>query len=68
MLVLNFEAIYRYPEFEAGPEMDWGLLIRNISRQDGVQVTCSWEGNPGGHPIVSGSISVHWVQVVMSAV
>ncbi|XP_077169271.1 B-lymphocyte antigen CD19 [Paroedura picta] len=38
---------YHYPEPEAGPDMDWGLLIHNISRQDGTQVTCSGEGNPG---------------------
>ncbi|KAL8176859.1 UNVERIFIED_CONTAM: hypothetical protein K2H54_039488, partial [Gekko kuhli] len=44
--VMNVQVRYRYPGLEAGPDMNWGLLIRNISRQNDTQVTCSWEGNP----------------------
>ncbi|XP_015281296.1 PREDICTED: B-lymphocyte antigen CD19 [Gekko japonicus] len=44
-MVMSVEVNYRYPGLEAGPDMNWGLLIRNISRQDGMQVTCSWQGN-----------------------
>ncbi|XP_048338879.1 B-lymphocyte antigen CD19-like, partial [Sphaerodactylus townsendi] len=45
-MVLNMEVKYLHPEHEASPDMDWGLLIHNISRQCGVQFTCHWEGNP----------------------
>lgn len=50
--VLTVQVSYRYPRLQEGPDVDWGQLIDNISKQENMTVVCRWEGDPGGHRMV----------------